>query len=172
MDLTAHVPPGSSIAAVLEFWSALVNRDGGLPRHRDLDPLAIPPSILPDLSLYERVDGNRLLCRLAGGRFVAALGYEPRGQYLDQRLQPASYPHRARLFFDCLDERRPVFYRGVVVVDGRDHQSFRRILLPVLANEDEVPQLVFGAMELEPNSSKDADKAGRIVTVLKGDPVP
>ncbi|MEQ8399079.1 PAS domain-containing protein [Thalassobaculum sp.] len=171
MDLSGYVPEGSSITAVFEFWSDLVKRDGGLPRHRDLDPLAIPSRVLPDLSLYERVDGNRLKCRLAGGRFVAALGYEPRGQYLDQRLQPESYPHRARLFFECLDERRPVFYRGVVVVDGRDHQSFRRILLPVLADEDEVPRLVFGAMELEPNSSMDADKTGRIGTVLKGDPV-
>lgn len=175
-ELEKHVPAGSSVLGALAYWRGLIERVGGLPRHRDLDPLDMPRHILPDLSLYWRGPDRRLLCRLAGSRLVNLIGFEPRGRYMDESLQPEASANRERLFHDCLDTRCPIFYRAVLVIEGRDHHTIIRVLLPVLDDAGELPCFVFGAMEVDDRKAVAPDgdgqpEPGRPITLLTGEPV-
>lgn len=170
-ELERHAPQGSSVLGALTYWRGLVERGNGLPRHSDLDPLNMPRQILPDLSLYWRGPDRRLLCRLAGSRLVNLIGFEPRGRYMDESLQPASSAYREGLFHDCLDTRCAVFYRAVLGIEGRDHHVIRRILLPLLDDSGTQPCFVFGAMEADDQETDDQLEPGRVITVLTGEPV-
>lgn len=171
-EMERLVPRGSSVLGALAYWRGLVDRRGGLPRHKDLDPLDMPRHILSDLSLYWRGPDRRLLCRLAGSRLVSLIGFEPRGRYMDESLQPASSATRERLFHDCLDGRRAIFYRAGLVIEARDHHTIRRILLPVLDDAGVEPCFVFGAMEADDKDTDQQLEPGRLIAVLTGEPVP
>ncbi len=72
----------SVLTACYRYWNSLPGTDG-VPDRRDLDPVAMPKSILPHLVLVEFVDDNTDgIVRLAGDAFNAAFGSNVTGKRL------------------------------------------------------------------------------------------
>jgi hypothetical protein len=125
----------------LRFWAS---RSSGIPDRRDIDPLAMPPRMLPHLFLYERLPAG-FRCRLAGTAICACYGFDPTGRYLHEMIIPAALSDRHRLFNRCLDELRPIAYGGYATERGYGWVRFRRLLLPLRSKRGDV-ELVFGML--------------------------
>jgi hypothetical protein len=91
------------VLRLYHYWLSICPPDGGLPRRRAFDPVAVP-DLLPGIWLLDvQHDPFRLRYRLAGTVIVEAIGHEVTGQWLDE-----AHPHVRgdAQFFDR--------YRGVV----------------------------------------------------------
>jgi hypothetical protein len=142
LDIVADTP----LEDCLDFWTARAQPDG-IPFKRDIDPTAMPPGILPNLFLYQRLPQG-LRCRLAGTAIRQTFGTDPTGRFLHELIEPAALPPRLRLFQRCLDEQRAIVYRGRVAEAGREWISLRRLLLPVRSAEGAI-DLIFGMVVFE-----------------------
>ncbi|OYQ35623.1 hypothetical protein CHU95_07850 [Niveispirillum lacus] len=118
---------------LLLFWWHLKRGNPGtaLPTRTQMDPCALPRSILPVMFIYERLGDGRLRCRLSGTRLRDLFGQDGTGLCLDQLIIPAAVPGRSALFHQCLDSGLPLFYRGFLGPAGRSWRGFNRLLLPV-----------------------------------------
>jgi hypothetical protein len=121
---------GTPLAACFDFWRS--RRNGlAVPPKRTIDPVEMPPAIIPFLFLYERTDEGRFRCRLAGTAVCAAFQNDPTGRYLDQMILPAALPSRQRLFEGVVERALPVAYGGMVAEPGRTWIKFRRLMTPI-----------------------------------------
>lgn len=149
-------------AALLDVWRSKASENKGLVLKQDIDPLELPPSILPAIFIYLRETGPervRFKCRLAGTSLVAAFGREPTQRYLDEMMDPAFYPVRSRFFELAATGGQPIYYRGTLALKERDYIAFSRLLLPVrLASSDPTTEVVIGAMVfLSPGTVAESD---------------
>jgi len=60
-----------------------------LPSRKDVDPLTLPPQVLPRIFLFD-VDGDRLFIRLAGTLICQEMGWDPTARYLDEVYNPVT----------------------------------------------------------------------------------
>lgn len=124
------------------FW--LKKREGGaIPLRKDIGPAGIKPGYLPHLFMYHREANGRLRCILVGTGIVKTFHRDETGQYLDEILPPHSRNSRLMLFTRCLDERRPVYYRGPALFHTRERRRIGRLLLP-LSSGAECADHIFG----------------------------
>lgn len=78
-----------------------------MPRRRDIDPLEMPPRLLPQLQLAEQGAGGRLRFRLVGTAVVDAIGKDPTGRVLDEVFAGEERDFLMRLFDATQRTRRP-----------------------------------------------------------------
>jgi hypothetical protein len=129
-----------------EFWRSC--RQGRtVPLKRRLDPVAMPPRMLPHLFLYERTAARRFRCRLAGTAVCELFQSNPTGRYLDDMIPPAFLQSRLRLFNAVLERERPVVYEGHIAERGREWVPFLRLLVPV-SSDGVAADTVFGMVIL------------------------
>jgi hypothetical protein len=68
------------LVAFFEYWRGLPRHDG-VPDRNNVDPIEMPPVILPNLVLVEFIDDNRDgLLRLTGDEFNQAYGLKTTGR--------------------------------------------------------------------------------------------
>lgn len=149
-------------AALLEVWRSKASENKGLVLKEHIDPLELPPSVLPAIFIYMREAGPervRFKCRLAGTSLVAAFGREPTQRYLDEMMDPAFYPVRSRFFELSATGGYPIYYRGTLALKDRDFIAFSRILLPVRrVPSDPTTEVLIGAMVfLNPGTVAESD---------------
>lgn len=124
------------------FW--LKKREGrAIPLRKNIGPAGIRPGYLPNLFMYHREDGVRLRCILVGTGIVKIFQRDETGQYLDEILPLHSRNSRLILFARCLDEMRPVYYRGPALIHTRERRRIGRLLLP-LSSGAECADYIFG----------------------------
>jgi len=69
-----------AVQSLYRFWRSKC-RDGRLPRRSDIDPVELPPALLPLISLVEPVaDERRYVYRLVGTQEVEVRGNDPTGK--------------------------------------------------------------------------------------------
>ena len=131
---------------LLDYWRAK-RRDGRLPARRDIDPLELPPSLLPNILLLDVERGGgapRFRVRLAGTGFAALLGREFTGRYFDE-VGPA---HQMAPILDALHglvaTGQPAFLAGPMARPNNDPVWLKRFALP-LAEDGETVDMILAS---------------------------
>jgi hypothetical protein len=141
------------LAELFRYWRGLAP-DGGVPRRRSIDPIALR-SMLPHLQLLEiGPTPDDLRYRLAGGVLVEAFGFEPTGLTRRDIRRDRVTPDRHAEFDRTSRETHEVAARCLVAYThdhmtsyARDYLAYARLNLPV--SEDGVHGTgVFGALFL------------------------
>jgi hypothetical protein len=87
----APVEPDERLDAFYRYWRR-VRGDRSMPRRADIDPVAIPRRLLPNLFLTEVIDGGaRFRYRLVGTEAARTIGSDATGRYLDEINQKPHY---------------------------------------------------------------------------------
>lgn len=151
---------GSGLRDCFDFWRGC--RDGErAPLKTRIDPVQMPVKILPNLFIYETIEG-RYRCRLAGTEIVTVFHDDPTGRYLDELVSPAAVAGRTRLYDGVVRSGLPVVYGGSLAPASGSPSwvSFRRLLLPVSTTGTSI-DIVFG-MVVFPQFDKRARARSRL----------
>lgn len=143
MPADLHDEP--QLSSLLDYWE----RSRGartMPRRRDIDPVAMPPSLLPHLELVELI-GDRLRYRLVGTAMVDAMGRDATGRFLDQVLSGTHERFVDRVHRTALETGRPVFCLCRLHRGENGEVVVRRIVVP-LANDASAPHMTLSATSL------------------------
>ena len=141
-----------------DYWRGKC-RDGRLPARRDIDPLDLPPAILPNIILLdvERVERTpRFRVRLAGTGFVALLDREVTGRYFDE-LGPE------RQMAPIMDARhtlvatgQPVFLASPMIRPNKGQVWLKRFALPLAEDGKTVDMVLASFRPVQQDERPDA----------------
>lgn len=123
------------LALFLQYWQGLSEAAGGVPSRHAVDPLLIPPSLLPDIGLVEAQpsDGRlNLRFRLLGTGHRRATGRDYSGRSFDELYTPEQVVAFEREYSAILNSGRPAFARRSSLKQNREFIQFQRILAPLL----------------------------------------
>jgi len=125
--------------ALLDYWIACHPAPERLPARGDLDPLELPPAVLPRMFLTEIVtagDRHRYRLRLIGTALVQAAGRELTGCYVDQIDRSADYvAYLTSLYAACEEATRPVLAESREYTDiPRQARRTSRLILPLASD--------------------------------------
>lgn len=133
---------------VFLYW--LGKRSGrAIPPRHDIGPAGINPNYLPHLFMYRREANGRFRCILVGTEIVNVFHRDETGRYLDEIMPAYSRNSRLKLFARCVDEVRPVYYRGPALIHTRERRRLGRLLLP-LSSGSETADHIFGMVLFGP----------------------
>lgn len=140
------VPLEEPLEAFYAHWRA---RRGGraMPRRADIDPVEMPPRLLPNVFLTEVVDGGaRFRFRLIGTSAVNAIGAELTGRYVDEVNESVVYrDYITGLYRRVVQRRLPVFSMSVYSRDGAlglARHTTQRLMCP-LSSDGATVDMVF-----------------------------
>jgi len=143
-----------------DFWRGCHEGDRA-PLKARIDPVQMPVKILPNLFMYEVIEG-RYRCRLAGTEIATVFNDDPTGRYLDELVSPGAVAGRTRLYNGVVRSGLPVVYGGKLAPASGSPSwiSFRRLLLPVSTTGARI-DIVFG-MVIFPQLDKRAAARSRL----------
>ncbi|MFZ1992089.1 MAG: PAS domain-containing protein [Alphaproteobacteria bacterium] len=119
--------PNDRCRSAFQFWLD-ARGEAELPSPAAIDPSRLPPAILPNISVYGVEDGEkRFRFRLVGRAIVQGIGLDPTGTYFEDA--PGSGPLIAR-FSECIESRRPYFYRGPLFWKNNEIATYRSLVMP------------------------------------------
>lgn len=126
-----------------DYWASLC---GGraMPSRRDLDPLQIPPTYLPDLMLIDvRREPLRLKYRLIGTHIVTASGKDRTGRFFDEVAFFKLHPAVMEQFEAVAASGRPLYSLEPFTnfVNGTTYEV-DRLILPLSGDGERVDMLV------------------------------
>jgi hypothetical protein len=124
-----QIAPTPVLAALWRYWRSKLAGRAVLPR-ADFFPGDIP-GLLQVLTLTERTPAGRLRYRVAGGKVVAAYGFEATGKYLDEFLSPERLKVAQLHIGTALARARPVFSRTVYASPGGLRYVNSRLNIPL-----------------------------------------
>ncbi len=157
----------SGLVGLYDYWTALRDKLGRLPRRSEVDPLDLPPDVLPGMIILERDPDRRFWCRLAGTRLREIYGFEVTGKYLDEIVPSGAATLRTGIYQQALDGRCAVFCRLRFSVPGREFVASDRLYVPVLGEEGDAATILVGAqrylMSSEIVGNPDADGVYRLI---------
>ncbi len=124
------------------YWRAKQDaRDGALPRRADIDPLELPPAVLPHILLVERIDaptGPRWRYRLIGQSVATAAGLDLTWSFVDEVVPNDYGAYVAELYRTLCRLRRPLYSESLYRAPGRTGAAARmtrRLMLPLATDE-------------------------------------
>jgi hypothetical protein len=129
-------------AAGAEFWQSLC-KNGGLPKRRDIDPVAIPPAILPHILLID-VEGKfppRFRWRLIGTHTTNVLGRDSTGKYIDAVLPTEIYNRFIEPLCWIIANRKPARVWGHADHVDKDWVSFENLIAPLVDDSGDVTMI-------------------------------
>jgi hypothetical protein len=140
------------LGPALAYW--IGKRAGrAIPRKRDIDPVEMPRSILPNLQLIDVIDGGgRFRYRLIGTATVEAYGEDFTGRYPDEM-----FPAELRDFIHgiyrqvCL-WKAPLFLSNRYITAKGFELASKRIYMPLCDDNAEASH-IFGVLRFEYESS-------------------
>jgi hypothetical protein len=118
------------------YWET-VRGTRDVPDRRDIDPTAIPPSILPHLAMIEIFDGPRLKLRLVGTEIVRQHRRDNTGRFCDEFLSGPYLDYLNSCYVGLQRSRRPLFSESVFRHVDTNLRSVR-LILPLTLGGDEV----------------------------------
>jgi hypothetical protein len=127
-----------AFARLHAYWRGKC-RGSLLPARADIDPLEIPPDLLPGIVLLElesQDDGRRRFrLRLFGSDVEAMTGSDETGRYYDEVTdQPGLYDKIDALLGQLIADRRPIYMAAPSGAEGRGFLWFGRLALPLAAD--------------------------------------
>ncbi|HEY1383365.1 MAG TPA: PAS domain-containing protein [Dongiaceae bacterium] len=135
-------------ALLLEYWNRLAQRAGRMPRRADIDPLALPVDLLPNVFLVDVVReadaaAPRFRFRLLGTAITSRETVRP-GQFLDESLKNKTPPDDITpQYLACLERR--VGIRGTNLAwdhPTKEFITYHVMLLPLSSDGTEVDTLL------------------------------
>jgi hypothetical protein len=130
--------PGARIPAFYAYWLSGV-RVGALPDVAAIDPLLMPPEILPFMVVYAVEPGDELRMRLIGTAVVDHTGADLTGRLIEPYGLMATL--HARLSW-CLKHRRPYVAQGQVPAAERDFIQFTALAAPFADKSGKIQRVV------------------------------
>jgi len=118
--------PGARLQAFYAYWLSAI-RAGALPDVAAIDPLQMPPEILPFMVVYAIEPEGALRMRLIGTSVVDRTGADLSGRLIEPYGVMASL--HARLNW-CLKHRRPYLAHGQVPAAEREFIQFTALAAP------------------------------------------
>lgn len=118
-----------------------------------IDPIDIPPSILPWLVLYTVhwiEDRPRFQFRLVGTSVVQRYDRDSTGKYFEDVYDSATYPRMMAAFSEVALHCRPAYAQLQMPIPDRDFIPYERLLLP-LADADGRVEAIIAVMGFKPN---------------------
>ncbi len=145
----AVLPP--ALADFIAYWRALPPAAGGVPSKAAVDPMRIPPHLLPHIGLVEaQPDGDlasgaklNLRFRLLGTGHRRATGRDYSGRRFDDLYTPEQVLAFEQEYRAILLGSQPSFARRSSLKQNREFIIFQRVLAPLL-DECGLPRHVIG----------------------------
>ncbi|MDW3207991.1 MAG: PAS domain-containing protein [Alphaproteobacteria bacterium] len=133
-----------NLQALYTFWESL-RGDRDAPMKGDLDPLAIPRSLLPQIALFDiEWDPDRVKLRLVGTQITTWFGKDCTGLYLDD---PAYYPigqQQLPYFLQVARTLRPHYLTAYAPDNEQKYRNFARLLMPLQGDSGRSETLLAG----------------------------
>lgn len=127
---------------------------GAVPPSRvAIDPIEIPPAILPWLILYTVhwvSDQPRFQFRLVGTGIVQRYNRDSTGKYFEEVYDGDKLPGQVAAFAAVARQCRPAYAQLRLPVPGRDFIPYERLLLPLAGAEGKV-EAILAVMAFKPN---------------------
>jgi hypothetical protein len=148
----------ANLVRLLEFWTASRGPDGRPPPRSVLDPLALPPSVLPGLILMELQpglpggDSFRFYYRLAGTAIVEMFGFDPTGRYLDEIGDTPEIRLNIERLNHAIATGQPHISRSSFMIPTREFMQVERLTLPFLREDGSVGFLLTALSPINPTS--------------------
>ena len=138
-----------------DYWLAKC-RDGRLPARADIDPLDLPPALLPSIVLLDVERGERVprfRVRLAGTGFVMLLGREVTGRYFDELGPERQMAPIMDALHTLAATGQPVFLASPMIRPDKSQVWLKRFALP-LAEDGKTVDMVLASFR--PTTQQDA----------------
>jgi hypothetical protein len=110
---------------------------------RDIDPIDMPPALLPHLALVEIFDDDRVKLRLAGTELVRQHGRDNTGKFIDEYLKDDYLAYLTTLYTGLRAGRQPVLAESVFRHPGT-HLETMRLILPLTHGGREIRMALLG----------------------------
>lgn len=142
------------LGPALSYWMSK-RGERSMPRKRDIDPIEIPPKILPNLQIIEVINGGaRFRYRLIGTALVDAYGKDFSGRIVDELFPDDRLDFVQGLYRSVCTSKAPIFSRNKYHTP-RDVDLFSmRIYMP-LSEDDLAVQNILGVMHFEYGAASD-----------------
>jgi len=135
---------------LVDYWCRKAP-EGALPGRQHIDPVELPPRLLPHLLLLDVERGGaalRFRFRIASTSFIELVGREVTGLCFDE-LGPADRVEPVcRAFTTIVEAARPVFLAGRLTLPSRDYCRVKRLGLP-LARDGHIVDMIIAVFLLE-----------------------
>jgi hypothetical protein len=132
------------LGALLDYWERKRGAQT-MPSRGDIDPLDMPPRLLPHVQLVERGEGGRLRLRLVGTAIVDAIGKDPTGRFLDDVFDADLRRFLGGLFGTAVRSRRPVVGQSWLRKAKGPDLGMRWLATPLSANGSDVTMILAAA---------------------------
>ncbi|MCW0234841.1 MAG: hypothetical protein OJJ21_14675 [Ferrovibrio sp.] len=151
----------ANLVRLLEFWTANRGADGSPPRRSALDPLALPPAVLPGLILMELHPGPppgseerpgdpwRFHYRLVGTAIVEMFGFDPTGRFLDEIGDTPEIRLNISRLNQAIATGQPHISRSSFMIPSREFMQVERLTLPFLRENGSVGFLLTALSPLD-----------------------
>lgn len=146
--------------ALYDWWVSIRRTEGRLPLKDEIDPIDLPPTLLPRMVILEKVDGRYRL-RLGGTRIRDTFFFEPKGTFLDEFAEQPLYAKRAAIFDKVLEDECAAWTCFPLAIPGRDFIAANRLYVPVCEYPGMRPNLIVGALtfltpaDVQPSEAKE-----------------
>lgn len=130
------------LRAALDYWLN-ARGDSDIPLRSHIDPVTMPPEILPYLVLAEYLNPEgRVRFRLVGGKMEERWGHNFSGQTSDEIFSGSYREFLESLFETAYSSRIPVYSESVFRWDAGGFQRTERIMMPICFEIDGPPTQV------------------------------
>ncbi len=156
MEVEGTFDPGLTVksdrlAEVLAYWRG-VRGQRTMPSRQDIDPLHLPPYLLPHLELIDVMSQPelRFRWRLIGTHVTASVGRDMTGQYFDEIYGTGDFETVTGTFKWVAENARPLRWHGTSGFLGRDWLAYEGVYLP-LSSDGRIVDMIFAAVHYETN---------------------
>lgn len=128
---------------LFDYWRSKAPA-GRLPGRRHLDPVDIP-RLLPWIILYDvdwREGAPRFRFRLVGTGNVQRYGRDATGLWFEEAYDGEALARQQAVFAEVATSRRPHLSRAILPIAGKDHVTYRRLILPLTNDGETVDNLI------------------------------
>lgn len=114
-----------------------------MPQRRDIDPVEIPPRLLPNLQITEVIDGGkRFRYRLVGTAIVNAYGADMTGKFYDELFSGERLRGIEASLRRVCEHRQPIFVCNQYHSTRDVRLLCTRVVLPLSDDRDAVIQFL------------------------------
>jgi len=157
--------PNSALARVLDYWNAAADNAAPtlLPRlhHIELMDLHdIAPHLMVADVVRETQVRTRYRWRFWGTQLSQFFGIELTGRFIDEAYAPRAAEEVMGAYEWIIENRRPHYW--VRRADNRDHLVFERLICPLLGNDTDTVDHLFGIITFVDNETTNRLQPSRL----------
>jgi hypothetical protein len=125
----------ANLQRIYGYWQAK-RGTRAMPRRADLDPIEMPPRLLPGITLVDVVpDPRRYVYRLVGTKEVEVRGFDPTGKPVADAFYGENAEDATRCYDRVVETRAPVLDPVPFLERRRGYRGAESMFLP-LSNDD------------------------------------